>query len=160
MDEEKKIRWATESNVRILIGLIRDRLQDFLSEDEILDAINTSISNLTHLSFKKDDQLPETGETKFIYLVPNNEGEQSNLYSEYLWVEEDSTFELIGTVDTSKIDLSGYVTKEELNSKKYVSETEVEQKLEDYVLKDDLIPIEDTEIVSMWNEVMANLPDE
>lgn len=164
-------KYATEGNIVKLIQLLKTKLSDYLTADEITEEINNSIKDMTHISFKKVDQLPEIGETKFIYLVPNTDGDGNNIYKEYFWVEEDSKFELLGTIDIQKIDLSGYVTKEELDEKDYVTNTSLEAKdyvtntslearLEDYVLVDNMVAIEDSEIVAAWNEVMANLSDE
>lgn len=164
-------KYATEGNITKLIQLLKTKFKDYLTADEIAEEITNNIKDMTHISFKKVDQLPETGETKFIYLVPNSDGEQPNLYKEYFWVEEDSRFELLGTIDVQKIDLSGYVTETDLEakdyvtntvleSKNYVSSTDLNIKLEDYVLVDNMVAIEDSEIVAAWNEVMANLSDE
>lgn len=42
------------------------------------------------------DELPETGENGKIYLVPN-EGEEPDIYDEYLWIQSESKFERIGS---------------------------------------------------------------
>ena len=52
------------------------------------------------------DALPVPGDAAFIYLVPTEEGEENNNYTEYLWITETSSYESIGTVND--IDLSGY----------------------------------------------------
>lgn len=57
-------------------------------------------------------QLPETGDSGTLYLVPN-EGSGDNIYDEYVWLEEADTYELIGTTEA---DLSDYVTETELEA--------------------------------------------
>ena len=57
------------------------------------------------------EELPESGTSGTIYLVPK-EGEEG--YDEYIWIDDDESFEEIG--DTS-IDLSDYYTKEEVDAK-------------------------------------------
>lgn len=55
------------------------------------------------------DELPSTGKTNILYLVPVDEPEESNIYDEYIWtIKQNETYgwEKIGS---TKIDLSGYV---------------------------------------------------
>ena len=52
------------------------------------------------------DALPQPGDSAFIYLVPTEDSEENNSYTEYLWITETSSYESIGTVND--IDLSGY----------------------------------------------------
>lgn len=67
--------------------------------------IMSLISAATGIQFVKVTKLPDTGENGKIYLVPNG-GVNPNVYDEYVWISEDSTWEKIGTTE---IDLSGYV---------------------------------------------------
>lgn len=53
------------------------------------------------------DELPEVGDPTVIYLVPSEDGESPNVYEEYVWLEDEERYELIGTTD---IDLSNMVT--------------------------------------------------
>ena len=34
------------------------------------------------------EELPEEGNPNYIYLVPNEEGEESNVYNEYIWLAD------------------------------------------------------------------------
>ena len=72
--------------------------------------VNTLIGDLKTISIQKVDELPATGQSNVIYLVPAS-GSTENHYVEYIWVAADSSFEPIG--DT-KIDLSNYWSKTEL----------------------------------------------
>ena len=64
------------------------------------------------------DELPATGETNVLYLVPVDDPETNNIYDEYIWaVQSDDTYgwEKIGTTE---VDLSGYVpTSRTINNK-------------------------------------------
>lgn len=77
-------------------------------EEFFLKAILDSGAGGSGVRFEVVNALPATGEDGVIYLVPNS-GETPNIYDEYIWVNE--SFEKIGTTE---IDLSGYVTFEEV----------------------------------------------
>ena len=53
------------------------------------------------------EELPEVGNPNYIYLVPNNDEEESNVYDEYIWLADAEEYEKIGGVN---IDLTNYVT--------------------------------------------------
>lgn len=53
------------------------------------------------------EELPEEGNPNYIYLVPNNDEEESNVYDEYIWLADEETYEKIGGVS---IDMTNYVT--------------------------------------------------
>jgi len=61
------------------------------------------------------DELPETGMTNTIYLVPKKDGHG---YDEYIYIKETGTWELIGDTD---IELSRYVKKTDFNA--YTAQT-------------------------------------
>lgn len=68
------------------------------------------LKDIGGISFKMVDSLPETGDGKYIYLVPKSEAEIQNSYDEYIWYN--SKWEKIGTTD---IDLSDYVKSADLH---------------------------------------------
>ena len=68
------------------------------------------LKNIGGISFKMVDSLPETGDTKYIYLLPKTKAETQNSYDEYIWYN--SAWEKIGTTD---IDLSDYVKSTDLH---------------------------------------------
>lgn len=130
----KKYKFATEGNIKVLIQLIKQKLGDYLTDDEITEAINAAIADVAHVKFEKVDALPEIGETNVIYLVANSNTEETNVYDEYFWSDADSKFELFGT---TQMDLSGYLTENDFEA------------------------ISDTEITTIWNEVMnSTMPEE
>ena len=53
------------------------------------------------------NELPEVGNPSYIYLVAKDDGESPNVYDEYIWLEDEERYELIGGVS---IDLTNYVT--------------------------------------------------
>lgn len=130
---DKKYKFATESNIKVLIQLFKQKLGDYLTDDEIQSAINEAIADVAHVKFEKVDVLPATGETNVIYLVPNSSTEESNVYDEYFWSSADEQFELFGT---TQMDLSGYLTEDDFES------------------------ITDAEITNLWNSVMNPEPAE
>ena len=61
------------------------------------------------------EELPEEGNPNYIYLVPNEDEEESNIYNEYIWLADEERYELIGGVS---IDLTNLVT---LNTEQTIS---------------------------------------
>ena len=68
------------------------------------------IAGIGGVSFKMADSLPESGDGRYIYLVPKSTAEMQNGYDEYIWY--DSAWELIGSAD---IDLSDYVRSSDMH---------------------------------------------
>ncbi len=97
------------------------------NQTEIDQKISTVISG----GFKKVDQLPEQGESKYIYLVPADKSFSQNIKNEFIWLDDEQAFEQIGS---TQLDLEPYATTEALNQKlqDYVTTTTLEQKLSDY----------------------------
>lgn len=54
-------------------------------------------------------ELPRTGSTKFIYLIPAEDGTENDNYNEYIWVPAKNDYEYIGS---TRIDLSNYAQKD------------------------------------------------
>lgn len=75
------------------------------TQAEVDALINAAING----RFRKVNVLPVTGEPNIIYLVPKADPETSDACDEYIW--QDNAWELIGN---TSIDLSGYITDEEL----------------------------------------------
>lgn len=80
---------------------------------EQLQADVVELQEGAKLKYLVVDELPETGESGIIYLVPLDDGEQPNIYEEYLWIEGE--WEMIGT---TAIDLTNYVT---LDGSQYIT---------------------------------------
>ena len=60
--------------------------------------------------------LPATGETGVLYLVPTQGSSDENTHDEYVWLESEGAYELLGQT-AMEVDLSEYAKREEL--KKY-----------------------------------------
>lgn len=73
--------------------------------------VNALIGDLKTIQIEKVTQLPSTGESNYIYLVPASPETGENHHIEYIWVAAENRFEPIG--DT-KIDLTNYWSKTEL----------------------------------------------
>lgn len=89
-------------------------LWDIIMGDELEQEYPQDLEAGGGISVKIVASLPEVGEKKYIYLVPNNSDKLNNIYEEYLWSEELAAFELVGS---TQIDLNGYYTKEEVDNK-------------------------------------------
>lgn len=65
---------------------------------EMIEAIQT-------MSLKIVDELPQTGQNNIIYLVLDPESEEgNNTYIEYVWIESESRYEVIGSLGNIKVD--------------------------------------------------------
>lgn len=85
-------------------------------------ALSSAVTQLRHemeevtIQLRRVDELPEEGEPYILYLVPVNDPETSNIYDEYIWAiqgDETYAFEKLGTTE---IDLSGYLTTDDIVS--------------------------------------------
>ena len=100
-------------DVSEFITISVDNLVNYYRKSETYnqEQINSLIGSITTINFKIVDSLPGTGENNLIYLVPSSKQEENNVKDEYIWV--DNSWELIGS---TKIDLSNYYTRDEVNS--------------------------------------------
>lgn len=81
---------------------------NYQNANQVQTAINEALGGITGITYSVVVELPSTGETGVIYLI-NNNGENPNIYDEYIYVN--NSFEKIGTTE---VDLTNYVTKGEL----------------------------------------------
>lgn len=65
---------------------------------ELIEALDEKVDNLKLIEFKKVDELPETGQSNIIYLVPHEHGSEDS-YDEYVYVNDQ--WEKIGNTDIS-----------------------------------------------------------
>ena len=81
--------------------------------EQLLDGegISDLFSPTGILSYKIVDELPQTGTNGVIYFVPKGE----NSYTEYLWIEDEERYEMLG--DVGDIDLTDYYKKTEVDEK-------------------------------------------
>lgn len=74
--------------------------------DWYLDNIQTTLtegSGIGGFDVQVVEELPDTGEKGVLYLVPNN-SEEPNVYDEYIWIESQTKYEMLGTTE---VDISG-----------------------------------------------------
>lgn len=136
-------KYATEENIRSLIVLIREELNNYVTKDEFntgsypgVDGdyvtryeMDEILSNYVRkdelgsdgevpsygstLTYEKVYALPEYGEPNVIYLMDNG-GDGTNKYDEYFWDNEEGRFELIGPVGGSMEESGNYITWSDL----------------------------------------------
>ena len=147
--KQDKLNIDVESELNSVNNKINTK-QDILSAGTGITITNNVISADIGLHISVVDVLPATGEELYIYLVPYTQ-DSSNLYTEYIWVN--NKWEQIGT---TQIDLSDYALKSQLpekvseleNDLKYVTETELTNQLS---AKQDLL-VSGTSIKTINNE--------
>ena len=158
--DNRTLGWFTANSTALIqipgatsseYGFVKvDNTLDSTSTNPVENRVITSaISSLVGIRCEVVSELPATGENGVIYFVPND-GSEPNIYDEYIWIDSTSRFELIGTTE---IDLSNYVTKNDLNSTllNYVSETELTNILNNYVT--------DSEFDNLIEDVNIQLSD-
>jgi len=77
------------------------------SETYTKTEVQQLIASIPQFSVVIVQSLPVTGERMVLYLVPK-QGEQPDVYNEYIWVEDENEFELLGS---TAVDLDGYATE-------------------------------------------------
>nr|UVX78851.1 MAG: hypothetical protein [Bacteriophage sp.] len=109
-----KATFALKSELTDFITASVDNLINYYKKSETYtqSEIDAKISAITTINFEVVAELPVSGEANKIYLVPNAEQSEQNVKDEYIWIE--NKWELIGS---TKIDLSNYYNKNEVDSK-------------------------------------------
>lgn len=90
--------------VEVIDNLDSDNTQAALSANQgrVLKAL---IDSINVLKFQIVDELPETGENGIIYLVSTeDEQEETNVYEEWVWIETENRYELIGSLGQIEVD--------------------------------------------------------
>ena len=77
------------------------------SETYTKTEVQQLIASIPQFSVVVVQTLPVTGERMVLYLVPKD-GEAPDVYNEYIWVEDENEFELLGS---TAVDLDGYATE-------------------------------------------------
>lgn len=111
-----------------------------LSTEDFTTFYKGKLDNLETIGYKIVDVLPESGERYYIYFVPDNVTEEgNNFYVEFMYLET-TGWEMIGT---TKVDLSDYFTKGEINSmlNGYVQLTALNTELAKYVSQTNLTEV-------------------
>lgn len=93
------------------------------SETYTKEEVNNLIGQISSLKIERVEQLPTTGRTDTIYLLPATSQEVGNYYEEYLYIS--NSWELIGT---TKVDLTGYATETWVNNQiaNFLTQSQIE----------------------------------
>lgn len=75
--------------------------------------INELVSSMTGPMFEKVEELPEIGENNIIYLI-HQEGSETNIFDEYIWLSDGKIFEKIGS---TQADFDNYYNKTEIDGR-------------------------------------------
>ena len=86
------------------IPTLLSQLKNDLGYQTLADVMGI-IASIPQFKISIVNDLPITGEKMTLYLVPK-EGTDEDIYGEFIWIEETSEFELIGT---TAVDLTDYV---------------------------------------------------
>ena len=81
------------------------------SETYTKQEVNNIIGQIATLQFQVVATLPQTGDSKYIYLVPSSNPKTQNVKDEYIWVN--NAWEQIGS---TQVDLTGYATESWVNT--------------------------------------------
>ena len=99
-----------KGKIPVVDGAVTESSSNAVSSSAVFAYVAEKIAGIGGISFKMVDSLPETGDSKYIYLLPKYESETQNSYDEYIWY--DSAWEKIGTTE---IDLSDYVKSSDMH---------------------------------------------
>lgn len=92
-----------------------------ISSDGVISLTNTSTLGFQYKIVTVLPSPPGKDYENIIYLVPNPEGVNGNIFTEYICINKDSTYiwEQIGSL-TTDVNLDNYVTKTEFNALKSI----------------------------------------
>ena len=76
---------------------------NFATQTQVMQAI----ASIPQFKLSIVDALPQTGEKMVLYFVPKD-GEAPDIYNEYVWIEQTSSYEFLGS---TAVDLTEYVKK-------------------------------------------------
>lgn len=92
-----------------------------ISSDGVISITNTSTLGFQYKIVTVLPSPPRKDYENIIYLVPNPEGVNGNIFTEYICINKDSTYiwEQIGSL-TTDVNLDDYITKTEFNALKSI----------------------------------------
>ena len=144
-------------------NIVNDLVNYYLkSEVYTKEEVQSLIGRISSLELIKVDALPtENIKTSVIYLVPKEQSEESNIYTEYIYM--DGKWEIIG--DTS-VDLSQYALNKDVNKIKgdiANVQSAVSKKMDSYIIKtvmDEVAVAEAQYYLGEQSAVSIVLPDD
>lgn len=99
---------ATKSEIPTQVSELTND-SNFATQTQVMQAI----ANIPQFKLSIVKTLPSTGEKMTLYLIPKT-GTDNDVYDEYIWIDEDKTFEHLGT---TAVDLTGYVKNTDYSTK-------------------------------------------
>ena len=100
--KQDKGDYALVSDVPTLVSELEND-SNYATQTQVMQAI----AAIPQFALSIVNELPETGAKMVLYLVPK-EGADKDVYNEYIWIEQTSSFEFIGS---TAVDLTDYVKK-------------------------------------------------
>jgi hypothetical protein len=100
--KQDKGNYALVSDIPTLVSELQND-SNFATQTQVMQAI----ASIPQFKLSIVSELPSTGEKMTLYLVPK-EGTEKDIYNEYIWIEQTSSFEFLGT---TAVDLTEYVKK-------------------------------------------------
>lgn len=100
--EVKKV--GDDVKISAIVPTLISQLQNDLGYQTLTDVMGI-IASIPQFKLSIVNELPTTGEKMTLYLVAK-EGSEKDVYNEYIWIEQTSTFEFLGT---TAVDLTDYV---------------------------------------------------
>ena len=100
-------------DVSNFITVTVDNLVNYYLKSETYNKqeVNSLISAISTATFELVNELPQTGESNVIYLVPSSNPGTQNVKDEYIWIN--NSWEQIGS---TSVDLTGYATETWVNT--------------------------------------------
>ena len=138
--------YALESEIPDVSNFITNSVNNLLnyylkSETYTKQEVNNLIGQIATLQFQVVSTLPQTGDSKYIYLVPSSNPKIQNVKDEYIWVN--NSWEQIGS---TQIDLTGYATENWVNTQisGFLTQTQIQAlintALSEYTETDPTVP--------------------
>ena len=145
--------YALESEIPDVSNFITNSVNNLLnyylkSETYTKQEVNNLIGQIATLQFQVVSTLPQTGDSKYIYLIPSSNPKTQNVKDEYIWAN--NAWEQIGS---TQVDLTGYATESWVNTQisEFLTQTQIQAlintALSDYALESD-IPTKTSELTN------------
>lgn len=105
--KQPKGDYATNSRVNQVENSIPTQVSELQNDSNYATQtqVMQAIASIPQFSISLVESLPTTGAKMVLYLVSKG-GESPDVYDEYIWIEQTSSFEFLGT---TAVDLTGYV---------------------------------------------------
>lgn len=90
-------KWFDPSKLDISGNSIFD---NYAQKEYVIKAVMDAMKDIVQFDYEIVETLPETGVAGKLYLLLNSGTESNNLFDKYMWVEETSSFEILGANTT------------------------------------------------------------